>query len=131
VLGLEDVDVLMLTQASREESFCFAVNRRDKETVLRRLGETFHLELTHGYIEQPNVQEGVGVLALVGSGMRGSVGMAGKLFSALAGEGINILAIAQGSSETNISVIIAESALASGVQAVHRMLVDSHELQPA
>ncbi len=131
VLGLEDVDVLMLSQASREESFCFAVNHRDKETVLRRLGETFHLELTHGYISQPNVQEGVGVLALVGSGMRGSVGMAGKLFSALAGEGINILAIAQGSSETNISVIVEETALASGVRAVHRMLVDSHELQPA
>ncbi len=131
VLGLEDIDVLMLSQASREESFCFAVNKRDKELVLRRLSETFHLELTHGYISQFDVQEGVGVLALVGSGMRGAVGMAGKLFAALADQNVNILAIAQGSSETNISVIVQESALASGVRAVHQALVDSNELQPA
>jgi aspartokinase/homoserine dehydrogenase 1 len=129
VLGLDDIDVLMLSQASREESFCFAIHRRDQETVLRRLQETFHLELKHGYILPPHVQEGMGVLALVGSGMRGAVGVAERLFAALAHEHINVAAIAQGSSETNISVVIEEAALASGVRAVHRALVDSKQLQ--
>ena len=131
VLGLEDVDILMLSQASREESFCFAINRRDRELVERRLREAFHLELTHGYIRQPNVQDGMGVLALVGSGMRGAIGVAERLFAALAKERINIAAIAQGSSETNISVVVEEAALASGVRAVHRALVEAEQLQPA
>lgn len=129
VLGLDDIDVLMLSQASREESFCFAVNRRDQETVLRRLQETFHLELKHGYILPPHVQESMGVLALVGSGMRGAIGMAERMFAALASERINVAAIAQGSSETNISVVIEESSLATGVRAVHRALVESKQLQ--
>ncbi len=135
VLGLDDVDVLMLSQASREESFCFAIHSRDRETVLRRLQETFHLELTHGYILQPRVQDGMGVLALVSSGMRGTVGIAERFFGALAGEKINIAAIAQGSSETNISVVVEESTLAAGVRAVHRALIESQtesqQLQPA
>jgi aspartokinase/homoserine dehydrogenase 1 len=124
-LAVDEIDVLMLSQASREESFCFAVHQRDAESVLRRLRETFHLEFTHGYIRPPRVQEGMGVLALVGSGMRGQVGVAAKLFQALASNGINIAAIAQGSSETNISVVIEEPGLATGVRAVHQALLQT------
>ena len=81
VLGLDEVDVLMLSQASREESFCFAIHSRDREMVLRRLQETFHLELKHGYILPPHVLDGMGVLALVSSGMRGAVGIAERLLA--------------------------------------------------
>ncbi len=128
-LSFDSVDVLMLSQASREESFCFAVTRRDAHTVLRRLHEAFALELAHDYVRPFRVQEGMGVLALVGSGMRGSVGIAGKLFGALAAEGINVVAIAQGSSETNISVIVEESALAPAVRAVHRAMLAASQPQ--
>jgi aspartokinase len=123
ILGLDQVDVLMLSQASREESFCFAVHKRDADAVLRRLQDTFVLELTHKYIRPPKVQEGMGVLALVGSGMRGAVGVAEKLFHALASEKINVAAIAQGSSEINISVVVEEKSLAAGVRAVHKALL--------
>ncbi len=122
-LAHDRVDVLMLSQASREESFCFAVSRRDAQAILRRLEETFAVELAHGYIRPIRTQEGMAVLALVGSGMRGTVGIAGKLFGALAAEGINVVAIAQGSSETNISVVVDESALEPAVRAVHRALL--------
>jgi len=125
ILGLEQIDVLMLSQASREESFCFAVHKRDADTVLRRLQDTFVLELAHGYIREPKVQEGMGVLALVGSGMRGAVGLAERLFHALAAEKINVVAIAQGSSEINISVVIEEKSLPAGVRAIHRALLEA------
>ncbi len=125
VLGLDRIELLMLSQASREESFCFAVHLRDADAVLSRLQEIFALELAHGYIEPLRVQEKMGVLAIVGSGMRGTVGVAGKFFSALAAQGINIAAIAQGSSETNISVVVAESALPAGVRAIHKALLEN------
>lgn len=125
VLAHDRVDVLMLSQSSREESFCFAVNRRDAEAVLRRLEEAFVVELAHDYIRPIRVQERMGVLALVGSGMRGTVGIAGKLFGALAAEGINVVAIAQGSAETNISVVVEEAGLAAAVRAVHGALLET------
>lgn len=125
ILGLDQIDVLMLSQASREESFCFAIHKRDADVVLRRLQDTFVLELAHGYIRPPRIQEGMGVLALIGSGMRGAVGLAERLFHALASEKINVVAIAQGSSEINISVVIEEKSLPAGVRAIHRALLES------
>ena len=90
-----------------------------------------HIDAIFGDVAilQPHVQESMGVLALVGSGMRGAIGVAERMFAALAGERINVAAIAQGSSETNISVVIEESSLATGVRAVHRALVESKQLQ--
>lgn len=124
VLAHDRVDLLMLSQASREESFCFAVAARDAGEVRARLEEAFSLELAHGYVRPLRLQTGIAILALVGSGMRGTVGVAGKLFGALSGENINIVAIAQGATETNISVAVDEAALVSAVRAVHRALLE-------
>jgi aspartokinase len=117
----------MLSQASREESFCFAVQERDAARVKRRLEEAFAVELAHDYIRPLRVQSGIAILALVGSGMRGTVGIAGKLFGALSGAAVNIIAIAQGATEINISVAVDEVALAAAVRAVHKALLESPE----
>ena len=127
VLAHDRVDLLMLSQASREESFCFAVQQRAAAAVQRRLEETFAVELVHGYVRPLRVQSGIAILALVGSGMRGAVGIAGKLFGALSGERINVIAIAQGATETNISVAVDETALATAVRTVHAALLEHNE----
>ena len=124
VLAHDRVDLLMLSQASREESFCFAVQERGAAAVECRLKETFAVELAHGYLRPLRVQSGVAILALVGSGMRGTVGISGKLFGALSGEGINVIAIAQGATETNISVAVDEAELAPALRAVHAALLE-------
>ncbi|MCX6615497.1 MAG: ACT domain-containing protein [Acidobacteria bacterium] len=123
-LDHEGIDLLMLSQASCEESFCFAVQAGDAERVLRRLQESFAVELAHGYIRPLSLQDGVAILALIGSGMRGAVGIAGKLFGALWAARVNVIAIAQGATETNISVAVEESALAAAVRAVHKALLE-------
>ena len=123
VLAHNRVDLLMLSQASREDSFCFAVQQRDAAAVQRRLEEAFAVELAHGYVRPLRVQTGIAILALVGSGMRGTVGIAGRLFGALSGEQVNVIAIAQGATETNISVAVDEAALATAVRAVHAALL--------
>jgi len=123
-LDHEGIDLLMLSQASCEESFCFAVQAGDAERVLRRLQESFAVELAHGYIRPLSLQDGVAILALIGSGMRGAVGIAGKLFGALWAARVNVIAIAQGATETNISVAVEEAALANAVRAVHRALLE-------
>jgi len=127
VLAHERIDLLMLSQASREESFCFAVSERDAAEVRARLEETFALELAHGYLRPLRVQSGIAILALIGSGMRGTVGVAGKLFGALSKERINIIAIAQGATETNISVAVDDAALVAAVRAVHGALLENPE----
>lgn len=129
VLAHDRVDLLMLSQASREESFCFAVHRRDSAQVKRRLEEAFAVELAHSYLRPPRVQQGIGILALVGSGMRGTVGIAGKLFAALSDERVNVIAIAQGATETNISVAVDETALPVAVRAVHAALLEGSPLR--
>ena len=96
----------------------------DAERVLRRLQESFAVELAHGYIRPLSLQDGVAILALIGSGMRGAVGIAGKLFGALSAARVNVIAIAQGATETNISVAVEESALAAAVRAVHKALLE-------
>jgi aspartate kinase len=127
VLAHDRVDLLMLSQASREESFCFAVQQHDAAQVKRRLEEAFTVELAHSYLRPLRLQSGIAILALVGSGMRGTVGIAGKLFGALAAERVNVIAIAQGATETNISVAVDEAALAAAVRAVHGALLEASE----
>jgi aspartokinase len=75
--------------------------------------------LTHGYLKPIEVDENVGLLAVVGEGMRGTPGLAGRVFSAISKEDVNIIAIAQGSSELTISVVVRRDGLERAIRAVH------------
>ncbi len=81
--------------------------------------QEFELELQARKLEYPEVENGLSVLAIVGENMKQTPGMSGKLFHALGRNGVNVRAIAQGSSEYNISVIISKTDLAKAVNAVH------------
>jgi len=75
--------------------------------------------LTHGYVSPLTIDREVGLLAVVGEGMRGAQGLAGRIFTAISRENVNIMAIAQGSSELTIAIIVRRSGLEKAVRAVH------------
>ena len=77
------------------------------------------LEIQHGYIKPFEIDENVGLLAVVGEGMRGVPGLAGRVFTAVSKEGISIIAIAQGSSELTINLVVSRDGLERAVKAIH------------
>lgn len=119
VLSKELVSVSLISQASSEHSICFAIEPNDVKVVDQVLRAEFSNELHKGQIEDIYIQEGQSIIAIVGEGMRNHTGVAGKLFSALGKNGINITAIAQGSSELNISVVINQHDLAKALNVIH------------
>lgn len=118
-LGRANVEVLALTSSSYTQSFCFLVRSAELTLALESLETSLALELTHGYLHPIEVDDEVGLLAIVGEGMRGTSGLAGRIFTAISRENVNIIAIAQGSSELTISVVVRRDGLEKAVRAVH------------
>lgn len=119
LLSREQVNVVLITQSSSEHSITFAVKPADALKALALINKEFELELQARKLEYPEVESGLSVLAIVGENMKRTPGISGRLFSALGRNGVNIRAIAQGSSEYNISVIISRADLSKAVNAVH------------
>ncbi len=118
-LGRANVEVLTLSSSSYTQSLCFLVRAGDLPLVLASLNASLALELAHGYLKPVQVDENVGLLAIVGEGMRGTAGLAGRIFTAISRERINIIAIAQGSSELTIAIVVRKDGLEKAVRAVH------------
>ena len=117
----EQVNVLMISQSSSEQSICFVVPRDASLRTLAALRRAFQFDILRHNVEDIWSRDGVAILAVVGEGMNGTVGIAAQLFRALAGQEINVLAVAQGSSEYNISLVVAASEVDRAVRAVHAM----------
>jgi aspartokinase/homoserine dehydrogenase 1 len=114
-----DVSVVMISQASSEHSICFAVPEKQAELVKRTVEEAFFAEIHRGQIQSVSVAMSCCILAVVGEGMIDRPGVAANFFTALARSGVNVRAIAQGSSERNISAVIDQSAATKALRAVH------------
>jgi bifunctional aspartokinase / homoserine dehydrogenase 1 len=112
--------VLMITQSSSEQSICFVVRTVDRPAVVQSAGAEFELELMRGDIDAVTSQDEVAIIAVVGAGMRGKPGIAYHIFGAVAEKGINILSIAQGSSEYNLSLVVSHQDVDEGVRAIHQ-----------
>ena len=119
-LDAADVELLAITSSSYRQNFCFLVKQSELDRALEQLQEEFAIELAHGYVKAPEVDTEVGLLAVVGEGMRGTPGLAGRIFTAISRENINIIAIAQGSSELTIAIVVRRSGLENAVRAVHK-----------
>jgi len=115
-----NAEVLALTSSSYRQSFCFLVRKEELGRALESLESDLALELRHGYLKGIEVDENVGLLAVVGEGMHGTAGLAGRIFSAISAQNVNIIAIAQGSSELTISIVVHRDGLERAIQAVHR-----------
>ncbi|MBI4067371.1 aspartate kinase [Candidatus Gottesmanbacteria bacterium] len=119
-LAEENINVIFISQASSEHNISFVVKKQDGERAKKVLTEAFQLELLNKRIEKIFIEDDVAILAVVGEGMKGKPGTAGKTFSALGDKKVNIIAIAQGSSELNISIVLNESDLIKAVRSIHR-----------
>ncbi len=113
------VSVTLISQASSEHSICIAVPQDVAERAKMVITEAFADELQSGQIQSVEISEEQSILAVVGDGMAGTPGIAGRFFGTLGRAGINIRAIAQGSSERNISAVVATSESVKALRAVH------------
>ena len=118
-LHLEDVTTLMVTQSSADNVLCFAIHDADLPKVRARLEKTFELEMLHEYVGTLEVMPKIAIVVAVGENMKGTPGIAGRSFSALGKKGINIIAIAQGSSELSISFAVKAADVKEAVKAIH------------
>ncbi|MGC8884274.1 MAG: aspartate kinase [Bryobacteraceae bacterium] len=118
-LAAANAEVLALTSSSYRQNFCFLIRQSELPAVIEKLEETFSLELAHGYLHPIDVDLDVGLIAIVGEGMRGHPGLAGRIFTAISGEMVNIIAIAQGSSELTIAIVVRREGVEKAVRAVH------------
>jgi aspartate kinase len=114
-----NVEILAMSSSSYRQSFCFLVRNEEIEKSVEALKVALSLEFAHGYINDVTVDRNVGLLAVVGEGMRGTQGLAGRIFTAISREKVNVIAIAQGSSELTISIAVRRDGLEKAVRAVH------------
>jgi aspartate kinase len=118
-LASANAEVLAFSSSSYRQSFCFLVRRDEVERVTEQIESGLALEFAHGYLKPLDVNLQVGLLAVVGEGMRGTPGLAGRIFSAISRQDVNIIAIAQGSSEMTISIVVHRDGLERAIQAIH------------
>lgn len=114
--------VPLITQASSEQSICFAVPTESAERVVQALEKAFAHELSNQDIDRVWASYETVIVTVVGAGMRSTPGISGKIFTALGDCGVNVIAIAQGSSEVSISLVVDAASIQLAVQAVHRLI---------
>lgn len=115
----QGASVLMISQASSEQSICFLIPTETVRSVIRAIEEEMSLELSRRDIDRVWSLDDVVIVTAVGAGMRGTPGVAARLFGALGRVGINIIAIAQGSSECSISLVVATDDAPDAVRQIH------------
>ncbi|NNV55230.1 bifunctional aspartate kinase/homoserine dehydrogenase I [Limnovirga soli] len=118
-LAGEKINVILITQSSSEHSICVAVNSADAAKAKIAVDTTFEIEISSGKVEPLKLEEDLAIIALVGDKMKSHPGISGRMFGSLGRNGINIRAIAQGSSERNISAVIASADVKKGVNVLH------------
>ncbi|MFS7249376.1 bifunctional aspartate kinase/homoserine dehydrogenase I [Rahnella rivi] len=128
VMSRSGISVVLITQSSSEYSISFCVPQNELERARKALEDEFYLELKDGLLEPLDVMEKLAVISVVGDGMRTLRGISAKFFSALARANINIVAIAQGSSERSISVVVNNDDATTGVRVSHQMLFNTDQV---
>lgn len=118
-LAREGISVILISQASSEHSICFAVEPAAVATAAAAIRREFALERAAGLVDELVVEGDMAVVAAVGSAMRERPGIAGRLFGVLGDHGVNVRAVAQGSSERNISLVVARGDEAAAVERIH------------
>jgi aspartate kinase len=124
-LAAAKVNILFISQASSENNITLVVEKSAGQNATRALRQTFATEVRAKRIDFVEYQTGVSLIAVVGTGMRHHMGMAGRIFSALGRGGVNVIAIAQGSSELNITMVVRDEDDTQALQCIHDELYSS------
>jgi bifunctional aspartokinase / homoserine dehydrogenase 1 len=128
-LSTHHINVILITQASSEYSLCIAIDTADADKAQRALNQRFELEISTGRMKPVRIESGLSIVALVGEHMKSHTGVSGKLFSSLGANNINIIAIAQGSSERNISFVIDEKNVKKALNTIHERFFEKQRKQ--
>jgi bifunctional aspartokinase / homoserine dehydrogenase 1 len=112
-------NVFLVSQSSSQNDICFVISSADEKRTLAALREAFAPEIAEQTVEHVSANPNVAIVAVVGENMRGIPGVAGRTFGALGREGVNIIAIAQGSSEYNISLVVEQDCMQRALTALH------------
>jgi aspartate kinase len=115
--------VPLITQASSEQSICFAVPSSATNQVIAALETAFSIELAQQDIDRIWATEEVVIITVVGAGMIHTPGIAGRVFTSLGSQSVNVIAIAQGSSEVSISLVVSASDADIAVRALHDLIL--------
>lgn len=118
-LAESGINVILISQASSEHSICFAVSPKDAEPAKRAIEAIFSPELTAKQMDPVLIEKDLSIVAMVGENMRKTTGISSRLFQALGKNGVNVIAIAQGSSELNISVVVSKTDETKALNALH------------
>jgi bifunctional aspartokinase / homoserine dehydrogenase 1 len=118
-LAKKEINVILISQGSSEHTICFAISPQHADQAKHAIEEEFTLEMKAGLMDPVVVERSLSIIAIVGENMHKSTGVSGKLFGALGKNGINVVAIVQGSSEYNISVVIKRADEAKALNVIH------------
>lgn len=111
--------VLMISQASSEQSICFVVPLGSARQIIDALNKEFAAEIARRDVDEVSATDTVSIITVVGAGMRETPGIAGQIFTATGQAGVNVIAITQGSSECSISLVVTNADTDSAVRAIH------------
>ena len=112
-------NVLMISQSSSEQSISLVIRELDQPTVIAELEKEMAREIASHHIDRVNPLEGIVIVAVVGASMKGTPGISARIFGALGDAAINVIAIAQGSSECNISLVVTRGDADEAVRKIH------------
>ena len=124
-LATAQINVILITQSSSEHSICVGVKQSDAAVAKSLIDATFATEISNGYLDPLAVETGLSVVAVVGENMKSHPGVSGKMFGTLGRNGINVRAIAQGSSEKNITAVLSERDVKKAVNVLHETFFET------
>ena len=128
-LSLEQISVVLITQASSEHSICVGIADSDVESAVKAINSVFEFEITSKKVHPVRVEGDLAIIALVGDNMKSHQGLSGKMFSTLGRNNVNIRAIAQGASERNISAVIKKEDVKKALNALHETFFEENTKQ--
>lgn len=118
-LSFQEVNIVLITQASSEHSICIGINQEDVDKAEIAINQAFEVEISQRKVQPVIVESDLAILALVGDNMKNHQGLSGKMFSSLGKNNVNIRAIAQGASEKNISAVVNKSDAKKALNTLH------------
>ena len=124
-LATAQINVILITQSSSEHSICVGIKEMDTAAAKSLIDATFATEILNGYLDPLDVETGLSVVAVVGENMKSHPGVSGKMFGTLGRNGINVRAIAQGSSEKNITAVLSERDVKKAVNVLHETFFET------
>ena len=124
-LAVKNINVILITQSSSEHSICVGISETDSVIAQTAIDSTFAYEIETGKVDPVKVEYGLSIIAVVGEQMKSHPGISGKMFGALGRNGINVRAIAQGSSEKNISAVLSANDVRKAINVLHEIFFET------